>query len=323
MIPGLATGIGSLPYTDPAQAAAAVLDVFPGLPSAPQLPNRSPQEGMLAQVARFVPGVSVAPDGELVRAPGAQGTDRLDPEAWASLFAFLDAAKAFDVPRIKVQCVGPLTLGLALTYLGFDTNEAFRLAVPAVRACIQALETTVAGVLPDADVVVFVDEPALVAWTDADGPIDRESAVDVLSGALAAVTGISGVHVCGPGDRRLALDAGPDILAIEARPTVLEDAAILGRFLDDDGWIAWGAVPTDRPIGDSADPLWRTLVSSWCECTRSGFDPVRVRAQAILTPACGLATHTVPQAQHAMDLAAALAARVHEQAAAARLTLGA
>jgi hypothetical protein len=323
LIPGLATGIGSLPHPDPAAAAAAVLDAFPGLPSAPQLPQRSPHEGMLAQVARFIPGVGVAPDGELVRAPAATGTDQLDPESWASFSTFVDAAVSFGVPRIKVQCAGPLTMGIALQRLGFSSPDAFRMATAGVRTCVQAVEAATTAALPEADVVFFLDEPGLVAWVDDDGPIDRESAVDVLSGALAAITGVSGVHVCGPGDRRLALDAGPDILAIEARETVLDDAAILGRFLDDDGWIAWGAVPTDRPIGEASDPLWRALVGSWCECTRSGFDPVRVRAQAIITPACGLATHGVRQAEHAMELAAALAARVHEQAAAARLTLGA
>lgn len=278
---------------------------------------------MLAQVARFVPGVGVAPDGELVRAPAWNGAEDLDAEAWGGFLTFLEAARPFDVPRVKVQCAGPLTLGIALTRLGFDPRDAFAFAGEGIGMCIEAVEDAVDSLLPGTDVVFFLDEPGLVAWTDAEGPIARDDAIDLLSGSLATITGLAGVHVCGPGDRLLALDAGPDILAIEARPDVLDDAARLGRFLDDDGWIAWGAVPTDRPIGDAADGLWRELVGSWCACTRSGFDPARVRRQAIITPACGLATHGIPQAEHAMELAGALAARVHEQAAAARLTLGA
>ena len=35
--------------------------------------------------------------------------------------------------------------------------------------------------------VLFFDEPALVAWSRGNPPLDRESAIDVLSGALAAV----------------------------------------------------------------------------------------------------------------------------------------
>lgn len=325
LIPGLATGIGSLPHTDPLAAAEAVLDAFVGLPAVPQLPQRSPREGMCAQVARFIPGVGVAPSGELVRAPGADGADALDLESWSGLAGFIEVAqqRQLEPRRIKVQCAGPITMAAALSRIGFSIPEAMVLASAGVQDCVRALERAVAHVFPDAARIVLLDEPALVAWNDDDGFTDRETAVDLLSGALATITGVSGVHVCGRGDRRLALEAGPDVLSIEARPDVLDDVSVLARFLDNDGWIAWGAVPTDRPIGEAADPLWRALVSSWCVCTRSGFDPVRVRAQAIITPACGLAMHRVPQAEHAMALAGALAARVHEQAAAARLTLGA
>ncbi|MFZ4515848.1 MAG: hypothetical protein ACOYN3_06005 [Acidimicrobiia bacterium] len=324
-IPGLATGIGSLPHMDPVAAAEAVFAAFSGLPAVPQLPQRSPREGMCAQVARFIPGVAVAPTGELVRAPGADGTDALDAESWAGLIGFLEVGTTRGIvpERIKVQCAGPITMAMTLSRIGFSAPEAMILASTGVRRCIQALETSLRHVFPDSALVVLLDEPGLASWSDDDGFTDRESATDLLSGALATVTGVSGVHVCGNGDRRLALDAGPDVLSIEVRSDVLDDVSVLGRFLDNDGWIVWGAVPTDRPIGEAPEPLWRALVSNWCVCTQSGFDPVRVRAQAIISPACGLAMHRVPQAEHAMALAGALAARVHEQAAAARLTLGA
>jgi hypothetical protein len=325
LVSGLATGIGSLPHTDAVAATRLVLAETPGLPAAPQLSRRSPLEGMLAQLASFLPGIDVALDGSLTQSAGAPATDDLAPEAWEGLFTFLDViADAAEVPeRVKVQCVGPLTLGMALQRAGLPSRDAYRMALEAVRLCVRALHEEVAALGSDVHVVCFLDEPGLVAWNDADGPIDREDAIDTLSSALAAIDGVSGVHVCGAGDRRLALDAGPNILGIEVRPDVVRDAPALARHLDNGGWIAWGAVPTDRPMGDASDPLWRTLVSSWCDCTRSGFDPALVRAQAIITPACGLANHDVAQSQLALQLAAALAARVHEQAAATRLTLGA
>src|SRR5207244_2470554 len=62
---GTATSIGSLPHTDTRAAAAFVLRTHPDLPAAPQLPNRSPLEGMLPQWLRALPEVQVGPDGSL------------------------------------------------------------------------------------------------------------------------------------------------------------------------------------------------------------------------------------------------------------------
>ena len=79
----------------------------------------------------------------------------------------------------------------------------------------------------------------------------------MLSGALAAVDCVTGVHVCGDGDVALALAAGPEVLGVEVSDDLVRHTVALARFLDGDGWIAWGAVPTDRPVGESADPHWR------------------------------------------------------------------
>jgi hypothetical protein len=95
------------------------------------------------------------------------------------------------------------------------------------------------------------------------------------------------------------------------------------RFLDGDGWVAWGAIPTDRPVGESAEPHWRRLASVWCELTRRGCDPVPLRARGLITPACGLAGYGASQAERVLGIARELAARVHDQAVAARFTLGA
>jgi hypothetical protein len=69
--------------------------------------------------------------------------------------------------------------------------------------------------------------------------------------------------------------------------------------------------------------LWKALIDLWCELTRRGCDPVRLRSQALVTPACGLAGHGQSQAEHAMLLAREIGGRVHDQAAATRLTVGA
>ena len=58
---GMATAIGSLPHRDAAAASALVLRCLPELPAAPQLPNRTVREGVLA-VVRGQPGPDVLRD---------------------------------------------------------------------------------------------------------------------------------------------------------------------------------------------------------------------------------------------------------------------
>jgi hypothetical protein len=132
---------------------------------------------------------------------------------------------------------------------------------------------------------------------------------------------VTGVHVCGDGDVALALEAGPQVLGVEVGNELMRESVALARFLDGDGWIAWGAVPTDRPVGESADPHWRHLAAVWCELTRRGCDPVTLRAAH--HPGLWARGLRCSQAERVLGIARELAARVHDQAVAARLTLGA
>ena len=85
----------------------------------------------------------------------------------------------------------------------------------------------------------------------------------------------------------------------------------------------WGAIPTDRPVGEHAAPMWKTLLDSWCELTRRGCDPSRLRSQALVAPACGLAGHGVTQAERTLRLAREIGGRVHDHGAATKLAVGA
>ena len=73
LVPGLATGIGSLPHLDPTEAVRVSLTETPRLPFAPQLPNRSPREGMIAEWIVALPEVTVADDGSFSIDPSRVG----------------------------------------------------------------------------------------------------------------------------------------------------------------------------------------------------------------------------------------------------------
>ena len=194
-VPGMATAIGSLPHRDATAAAALVLRCLPELPAAPQLPIRTPLEGFVAQWARAIDGIRIEADGALTIAAKLDAhaaiTPAFDALAHGGLLAFLDAAETMPVPprRVKVQCAGPLTLGVALVEAGVDVDSAFALGARAARAWSKALEELIATRLPNAALVLCFDEPALAFPGGRSEPlvcdmVDREYATDVLSTAL-------------------------------------------------------------------------------------------------------------------------------------------
>ncbi len=327
---GSSSSIGSLPHRDPDAAAALVLAEHPWLPAAPSLPRRSPREGMIAQAAWGMPGVTVAADGSLDLA-----LDHIDPEAppgdadlagepFLGLRVFLDTIEG-RTGWVKLQLTGPVTLGLALHAAGLDAERAFVAAGTAVRTRAQALLRLARRAVPDAPLVVFVDEPGLAACMHPGFPIEPERAVDLVSGALATLEphAVTGLHCCGNADWRLVLQSGPQVLAAPVDAGLVHAAGTIGGFLDRGGWVAWGAIPTDGPLGTTADRLWRHLCELWCEMVRQGCDPVRLRTQAMITPACGLAFHGESQAAHVLALARTVAQRLHDQAVGVRLSAGA
>jgi hypothetical protein len=328
---GVATAIGALPHTDVDDAVTFVLERAPRLPFAPRLPRRSPLEGKVAQVVHGVPGVSVEVDGSVtvdssVFDPGAvDASTPLDADAFTGALAVLDALKAAEHRGpVKLQLGGPVTVGLAFIHAGVRSRDALTGAAHIVASRAHALIAAARDRLPDSPLVVLLDEPGLAAAGHPGFPLDSEPTIDLLSGALAAIEpAISGVHCCSGTEWSTAVQAGASVLSMPLEPGVVDDANLLSTFLDVGGWIAWGAVPVTGPVGPDPDPLWRRLTGVWCDLTRAGVDPLQLRKHSLVTPACGLDRHGPSQAELAMDLCGALADRVHDQALATRLSVGA
>lgn len=318
---GLATGIGSLPHIDPQAAVDFVLDRFPRLPAAPSLPRRHPAEGMIPQAAWGLRGVVVLADGSLLVDEAAVGVDGdlddlgVDGEPFVGLRVFL-AALAGRVAPFKVQLTGPVTLGLALHAVGVRSGLAFTVARSAVIARATALLRMARHAAPGATPVVFLDEPGLTAALDPGFPLPLDDTLDLVSTALAAIEerAISGVHCCGRADWQAILQVGAQILSVPVGAGAADHAGAFANFLERGGWIAWGAVPTDGPLADSADRLWRHLAAEWDQLARAGCDPTILRDRAIITPACGLVGLDLPQADLVVEMAAHLAQRLENHA---------
>jgi methionine synthase II (cobalamin-independent) len=327
---GVSSSIGSLPHTDPRAAATFVLERHPKLPAAPSLPNRSGMERMIAQAAWGIAGVEVLPDGSLrVDDPSLDPRRPLrdagiDGEPFVGLRAFLGAVAGRRAP-IKLQLTGPVTLGIALHAVGVPATTAFAVAGAAVRARARTLVAAARETAPMAPLVVFIDEPGLTAAMHPGFPLDPNRTIDLVSSALATLEphAVTGLHCCGPADWRVVLQAGPQILSLPIEANADLHAGALGAFLEQGGWVAWGAVPTTGPLGSTPERLWQHLSAEWCALTQGGCDPVLLREQAMITPACGLAGHGEVQADLVLSLTNQVARRLETQALGMRLTVGA
>jgi hypothetical protein len=211
---GSATGIGSMPGTNPAEAMRVIAGELPGFPHLPELPGRGPGADLTGRTAALLVDlpVEVTPRGwRLAERPG-----RDLARARAMLSSDLDVmAEVLDGFRgpVKVQLCGPWTLAATLE-LPRTLNMA--LADPGAVADLTASlaegaaahAAELAKRLPGASLLVQFDEPALPAVVAGAVPtasgLSRLAAVgaDVLGErleqVLAATRAYTVVHCCAP-----------------------------------------------------------------------------------------------------------------------------
>lgn len=336
--PGASFGVGSLPHRD-TDSAVAFAWTATSVPTIPSLPRRSPAEGMIAQALVGIQGVSLGQYGginvdlEALDLAGDVTTD-LRSDAYGAFSAFLASARGRDgqPSHVKWQFVGPLTLGFALVRVGLAVEVAAPLAMQAVRCHVRALQDEVSRAMPGTTQIVVFDEPMLHKALQPDFPVPPDEVIDFVSGALAAVDAgnVSGVHSCSETDWVALLSTGANILSVPA-PSVSDEeqmsamlaaAPRISEHLDHGGHIAWGAVRTDGPIAHSPDRPWKNLAGALCALVNNGVDPMLIRRNSFITPACGLGTHSVAVAERVMSNVRELSTRITEQAAASLLTLG-
>jgi hypothetical protein len=216
-------------------------------------------------------------------------------------------------------------LGTALVRAGVPASEAYESAVRAVRARAQHLVETVSDRLAGCRQLVFVEEPEMASLMEIGYPLAPDAAIDLVSGSLAAIEpfAVAGLHVCGIGDVASQLATGPAVLSLPVHESLAASAGYLATFMDRGGLIAWGAVSTNGPITTSVERPWKVLCSLWCDLVRRGIDPVMLRQQSLITPDCGLASHTPSVAARVFRIASEIGERVRDQSMAHQWVLGA
>ena len=316
---GLTTGIGSLPHDDPHEAAEFALDRQPRLPAAPSLPaavtrrGHDPAGGLGHR--RSAGAARRFPAGRRVRhrPRSAAQESALDAEPFVALRAFLDAA-AGRVAPFKIQLTGPVTLGLALHAVGASPRPGLRRG----RQGGGGPHRGGAGGRPpgrarcDPADVPGRARPHRRARARVPAGRRRHARPGVLgagrrsrsrpSPACTAAVGPTGRSSCRPARR---------CCRCRSAPAPCDHPGAFADYLERGGWLAWGAVPTDRPLGESADVLWRRLVAEWDGLAEGGCDPSPAASSRPSSPRpAGSSGIDVAQADRVLDLTGHLAQRV-------------
>lgn len=325
-----ATGIGSFPGTDAAafdEALKVVLGELVELPHLPELPGRGAVAGMtgrtLAMVAEL--GADLQPAGWRLTG-GTPGRDQRRARSLLSQdLDALDEHLQGYAGRLKVQVVGPWTLAATVERPRGDRvladhgarRELAQALAEGVREHIGDLRRRV----PDATLVVQVDEPALPAVLAGRVPtasglhrhrsVDDPGASPALEWVMAAVAGRGAtpvVHCCAE-DVPFALLTGAGAQGVSVDLSVLTPASYdgLAEVLEQGRTLMLGVVPSTDPTVWPDDGAVTERVLRLLDML--GLDPASpdVPGELVVTPSCGLAGASSGWARRACELSARVA----------------
>jgi methionine synthase II (cobalamin-independent) len=304
---GAATGIGSLPGTDIAEAQRIVLGELPGLPHLPELPDRGPGADIIGRGAGFLVELPVQLYAGRWQIAGRPGKDqrRTADLLERDLDQLTEQAAGFT-GTVKVQAAGPWTLaaGLDLPIGGRMLRDpgAVRDLTDSLAEGLRRHVADVRKRVPGATVLLQLDEPSLPAVLA--GHVATESglgAYRVVDGPDAA-TGLRTVteavdvpvvvHCCAP-DMPLQVIRDSRAAAVAFDLSLIKDLDPVGEAIEAGLGLFVGAAPT-RPVAGrkpEAKEIAERVEKLW---QRLGFPAARLPRQVVITPACGLAGAPVP-----------------------------
>ncbi|HYA86331.1 MAG TPA: methionine synthase [Nitrospirota bacterium] len=328
----IATGIGSLPVTDPDKAAVLSLQYLYEAPIWPQLPQRGFREHMDHQFSESLPGLRLDTKKNRFYFDSSQDLTpeletffehyiekdydffKLSEEFAAGLYAFLRALKkglSNNTRFIKGQITGPLTAGISFkdeTGKDIVHNDVLFDAVVkglAMKAAWQIEQFKQFG----KPVIIFIDEPAMESLGSAFSAVSSEVVAEKLNEVIDLIHergGIAGIHCCGNADWPLLFDTRIDIVNFDAfgyidRVLLYPDA--IKTFLSRGGTLAWGIVPAGAYTGkETADMLLAKLQGGMHRLEAHGIAHDTIASQCLLTPSCGLGSLTPDKAESILKL---------------------
>ena len=330
-----ATGIGSVPFTDPKTACRVICENYKSIPFWPQLPKRSFLENMYVQYSEGLPGLVIDEEKKTIHIDTLKAAAEIEnvysryleedleffkiSESRAKgLYEFPEAIKSCkDIKYIKGHITGPLSYGLFLT----DQNKK---AVIYDKDLFEVLtKTLVMKVIwqirrlkkINPSVIIFIDEPYLVSTGSSFVNVAAEDAagkLDELIGAIKEEGALCGLHCCGNTDWSMLLKRDIDILNFDAYNFIKEFLLYHGdikNFTARGGTIAWGMVPTSDDIDkETLKSLQERCVEALKILSDKGID--RKNISSIITPSCGVGAMDEMTATKIIKITAELSARL-------------
>ena len=320
-----ATGIGSMPGNDFAEAARIVLGEVGELPHLVELPSRGPTASMTGRALAMIQDLAFDLQPAGWRLTGASGVDHR--RAISLLAQDLDTTEevARDQPvAFKVQVAGPWTLAATVERPRGDKvvadHGARRDLAQALAEAVRAHCDDVRRRLAPKELFLQIDEPGLPgvlagSIPTASGfyrhrsvtPQDAAQALTWVSEA-ALESGASPVLHCCAGELPLDLLRTTPIQAVSFDVSTAPESG----YDDFGGWLeagrsAWlGVVPAAAPtqsMPDNREPtgaeLTATVLRWW---SGLGYTEVESLPPTTVTPVCGLAGATPRWAKRALEL---------------------
>ncbi len=310
------TGIGSLPFTDAAEAVGLVLETF-DIPFWPQLPKLGFRELMMPQYSEGMPGarvdeargdVFIERDEEAIQrfyeTCGPEAKIAISKDYAIGLHTFLKAIEGRTFDFLKGHVTGPLTFTLSFkdsegrpVYFDEELREiSLMLLAAKARWQVDALGRA-AG-----KVIVFIDEPLLSALGSTSYlGVSNEEALRLLkdtSEAIRGSGGIPGIHCCGRADWPLVIESGADIINFDAyasADTLGIYPAEVTKFLEKGGILAWGIVPTTEDINRESEGSIIKRFNESMEDLSGKIPRELLRENIMLTPSCGTGSRTIEE----------------------------
>jgi methionine synthase II (cobalamin-independent) len=306
---GSATGVGSMPGADPAEAMRLVVGELEAFPHLAELPGGGVGTDMIGRGAAHLVDLHVEFSLSGWRFAAHAGAD--ERRARAGLARDLDVVEeflqGFSGP-LKIACAGPWSLAASIELRYGDKA----LADPgAVRDIAAALAEGVAAVaidarkrVPGARLVVQVDEPSLpaalagrVPTASGFGQLPRVEVPDaveklgVVARAIAAADAIPIAHCCAA-DVPIALlvESGMQAISLDASLLTERDDDAIGQAIEAGVAFFLGLVASTDPDPGAKPVRTQDIVEParrlW---SRLGFAPENLARDVVVTPTCGLA----------------------------------
>jgi methionine synthase II (cobalamin-independent) len=303
---GAATGIGSLPGTDIAEAVRITFGELPDLPYLPELPDRGPGADLIGRGAGLLVELPVELYANRWRVALRPGHDlRVTADLMERDLDTVTEQAAEYAGTFKVQAAGPFTLaaGIELATGGPVLRDpgAVRDLTASLAEGLRGHVAEVSARLPGARIVLQLDEPSLPAALAARVPTEsgfgtlRRVEESTARSALASIVDAVGVpvivHCCAP-DVPIDLVRSAGAAAVALDLGLLRDLDPLGEALDGGLGLIAGAVDTRSPSAAHA-PSSAQVASRVQEMwAKLGFPATRLASQVVVAPACGLAGAT-------------------------------